>query len=76
MKAKIVESTESKSNTNWDKVQVMKYGEIRVLTTGIHTKEHFCAIDLRIGSYHDSFLKSYYTPMLPGEKITVEFQND
>lgn len=76
MIAKIVESQESKATTDWNKVQIMKYGEIRVLSTGQHSEEHFCGIDLRIGMYSNSWLKSYYYPAPVGEKITVEFQND
>jgi hypothetical protein len=72
----IVELKESHTNADWDKVQVMKYGEIRILSTGQHSEKHFCGIDLKTGSYSNSFLKSYYYPAPVGEKITVEFQND
>lgn len=76
MKVNIVESQESKATTDWNKVQIMQFGTMRVLSTGQHTEGHFCGIDLRKGSYSNTWLKSHYYPAPVGDKIIVEFQND
>ena len=76
MKVSIIESEESKINTDWDKVQVMRYGTNLILSTGMHSERNFEGINLKSGTFGDSWVKSFYSPVPPGEKIIIEFQND
>jgi hypothetical protein len=61
---------------NWDKVQVLRYGNNLILSTGVHTDEHFEGIHLITGAFSNSFLKSFYQLVPPTEKIVVELQNE